>query len=296
MRVSTLWACAPLVLASALVGQEFLPVNPVGDRAVDAPNPVPTRIVTGHYGTSAVAPLVVDCNLEGAITSTIRVGNGTPDAGCVLLCAARPDAIATPWGTLLVPLDAIPVFGVFDEDGAFQQPVDLANRELCGETAYFQAIEVGPQATLSWGFKVKFLPGNAQPELQYTGPPLEAVLCKAVSRFIPTLYSTLLHFDVPTHYQSLTVDSVMSSGGVTTVMAVLTRAAIPTAGTKPLRTVIDLGPFPTPRVEIMVADEKAGAGCLAFALAAVIDTRFPDENDFLIRGPVATGQLSPLGN
>lgn len=286
------WACALAVagVASAQepwVGHKIRPpegavvAGPVTgewvakDRLADRINPVPTRIETSYYGERAVQnPLYVDCFIWGE-ESTVRVVGGEPGAQAFLFCALRPAEIAMPWGVVLVPPDCVTVAGWFDGEGCFEMPVNLGLRELCGTTFYFQALEVAPNAAprLTWGFKLRYARGSAQPaEVQPTEPATQAIMCKAVRKFLPAAYAVLVRFEAAESYV-LSVEDVYREEGKHLIYAHLTSLEGPRGPNKWHREVVNVGVFPEPEVEVWVSVNH-GEPCLVNKLAAVIKTEY----------------------
>lgn len=289
------WACA-LAVAGVVTAQEPWPghkVRPEGaqvatapatgewvaqDRVVDRPNPVPTRIESSYYG-ERINPnvLYIDCNVFGE-QSTVRVLGGEPGAPVVLFCAAEPGEIKMPWGVVLVPPSSVAVPGYFDKDGCFEMPVNLGRKEYCGHTVYFQALGLADNALpqLSWGFKVRFAPGNAQPaEVLHTKPAMQAILCKTMREYLPTAYSVLIRFEAAESY-ALTVDDIYREEGEKGKHLIYVSLLSPGGAwgaNRWHRAVVDIGLLPEPEVEVWVTVNHA-TPCLLTKLGAVIETDF----------------------
>jgi hypothetical protein len=289
------WACA-LAVAGVVSAQEpwsghklrppgeaQVAVAPVKgewvakDRVIDWPNPVPTRIESTHYGVGLNnTGLDIDCFIWGEDTSMIRVTGGKPEAPAVLFCAVEPAEIKLPWGMVLVSPECVAIPGWFDRDGCFDMPVNLGRRELCGQTFYFQALELPRGADiprLSWGFKVRYARGNAQPaDVLRIEPAMQAILCKSVSPLIPTLYNVLIRFEAAESHV-LSVEDVYQEEGKTLVYVSLLSPGGPWGANRWHRAVADLGPFPQPEVEVWVTVNHGGP-CLLSKLGAVVKTEF----------------------
>lgn len=247
------------------------------DRVVDRPNPVPTRIESTHYGTGLNnTGLGIDCFILGEETSTIQVTGGQPEAPAVIFCAAEADEIPLGWGVVLVSPECVAIPGRFDRDGCFEMPVNLGRKELCDQTFYFQALELprgDAMPRLSWGFKVRYARGNAQPaEVLHKEPAMQAILCKSVSPFIPTLYNLLIRFEAAESYV-LAVEDIYHERDKTLVYVTLMSPGGPRGANRWHRAVVDLGPFPQPEVEVWVTVNHA-TPCLLNKLAAVVETEF----------------------
>jgi hypothetical protein len=286
------WACA-LAVAGVVTAQEPWPghkVRPQGapvatapatgewvarDRVVDRHNPVPVRIETSYYGEKIKPnPLYIDCSIFGE-ESCVRVVGGEPGAPAMLLCATEPGEIKMPWGVILVPPSCVVVPGHFDKYGCFEMPVNLGRKEYCGHTIYFQALELADKAEprLSWGFKLRFARGNAQPaEVRYTKPAMQALLCKSVRKYLPTAYALLIRFEAAESY-ALAVEDVYREEGKNLVCVSMTSLGGPVGPNRWHRAVVDLGLLPEPEVEVWVTLNH-GTPCLLNELAAVVETDF----------------------
>jgi hypothetical protein len=245
------------------------------DRVVDRPNPVPTRIESSHYGERIDPdPLYIDCFIYGE-ESVVRVLGGEPGAPAFLFCATEPDEIKLPWGVVLVPPSCVTIPGYFDHNGCFEMPVNLGRKEHCGYTVYFQALEVteSAQPRLSWGFKVRFAQGNAQPaEVQHAKPPMQALLCKTVRKYLPTTYELLIRFEAAESY-ALAVEDIYRVEGKQVIYVSMRSLLGPSGPNKWHRTVVDLGLLPEPEVEVWVSVDH-GEPFLLNKLAAVVETEF----------------------
>lgn len=245
------------------------------DWAIDARNPVPTRIESSHFGelVNTGTGMWLQCYV-GDDVSCVRVSGGQPDANVVLFCSLEKSWIEFPFGVFLLSPDCVQVPGVFDDQGLFDLGVDLARHELCGCTYHFQALEIVPprvrdyrynpighiretpilterKLMLSEGLSLTYHHGNPQPPLEHIVPPLTATLHMDVGTFIPTLYNVLLQFEAAESYQ-VVVDHETSVGDKTQVFVRLKSPGGPKGEVTTLRKVVDLGLFPQPFIEIWV--------------------------------------------
>jgi hypothetical protein len=182
-----------------------------------------------------------------------------------LLVSAQPGAFHYPGvGTLLVSPDVVAVNGVFDGAGCFEQPIDLAKLDLAGQAVYVQALQMSKteSVSVSEGLSMRFAPGNRQPPLYYDGPPMTAIPCKAIDEYLDqTSYTVLLEFMVRQYSDVRVIDTFAVDDQTQAVVVKLISdrmvpqgtVPMPIAPPKPLRTVLDLGPFPPPVLEVWVA-------------------------------------------
>lgn len=277
-------ACVALGLAVVSVGQaqdpvQVLPQGEVISRVLggarDAPNPVPTRIETAYYGENLNTPILyVDCYIGGESTSAIRVTGGEPGETVALFCATEPAEVILPWGVFLVSPACEVIPGVFDDEGCFYAPINLGDRGLIGQTLYFQAGVLRDDiAMLSWGFKLRFANGNPQPALNYEGPAAQAIPCKGLNKFLPTMYTLLLRFEAPASYELFVNDVVYIdwTAGKIMVYATLKSPGPPTGENQWHRAVAPLGPYPTLDVEVWVNLDHGDPCAGPYQLAAVVD-------------------------
>jgi hypothetical protein len=286
------WACA-LAVAGVVSAQEpwsghelqppegaAVAVAPVSgewvakDRVVDLPNPVPTRIETSYYGERLFPnALQIECSIYGE-EPCIRVV-GEPGTPVVLFCAMKADETVMPWGVVLVSPQCVAIPGWFDRNGHFDFPVDLGCSPLCDNTFYFQALQVADAAPprLSWGFKVRYARGNAQPaEVQYAKPAMQVIPYKAMRDFLPAAYAALIRFEAEESY-ALTVEDVYRVAGKQLIYVRMRSPLGPSGPKKWHRAVVDLGWAPEPEVEVWVTVDHAQPFPVS-KLRAVVETEF----------------------
>lgn len=297
MKVNKVLAAASgLVLASFLAGQ--LPHNPV-----------PTRIETEIYGGyTTTAGLEIDCYLGGAKHSVIRVRGGDAGSFAQILVAPRPSWIRLPFeNTLLVSPDAVPYSGVFDAEGAFCMSLDLAEEGFCGYSVYFQGLQVKPShdgCELTAGLKVTYHEGNRQPDLNYEGPPVTAILCKASENRSSPEFGVLFRADLPEPGYDLVAERVeMSDRGTTLVfLSLVPKAALPEMMKPPidgerLRNFVEFGELVAPDIEVLVSLKAVADYAKDYARAAWIHTVLPPSSlQEFIDGAFVDGRESDVGD
>lgn len=252
-------------------------------------NPVPTRVKTESYGTPSGTPvphdLVVHLGATEKGESAVRVSGGFPGELAGLIIGIRPTATPLPFEAMLLVDPMWPVFGAFDSNGRFDFPIGLTDPALLGDL-YFQGLHFvvpgsGKPAVvifqLTDGLKVTIVPGNEQPVLPYSGPPLTATLVVGGTAGQAS-YQLLNQIVVPSNDWSLRLAGVDLDAGVTRVY--LTLEAPGDGGVLPvletLRLPVDLGLAVGERIEIQIQQTTRGSfpGIPAFSLAAVIEPRF----------------------
>jgi hypothetical protein len=253
------------------------------------PAPVPTRVRFTTYGEASGTPLPgpeLRIRLEAASGATaIRVTGGWPGELAGVLIGRQPASIPLPFEATLLVDPVVPVFGAFDSEGSFTVPVDFADPTLVGDI-YFQGLHYlvpGPGKPavmvfqLTEGLHVTVVPGNAQPALGYSGPPLTATLVVDASAPEPR-FELFNRIVAPSTDWDLRLEGVQSELGVTRVYLTL-EAPNPNLGVLPVletkRLPVDLGPAVAERIEIHIQQPTRGVPSpQVFQLAAVIETRF----------------------
>ncbi len=252
-------------------------------------DPVPTRIETAPYGMSdgMSIELQLDCYLED-LRPCIRLSGGDAGKAAFLLFSAVPADYRLPWGDIMrvKPSDLV-VPGVFDGDGIFEAPFDVANDAFCGYTVYVQGAQVGidlDKVELSHGLEMTFHEGTVQPDgINYTGPPATAVLCKARDWVAPPTYGVRVTVDQPYPGWDLQLEHIAVNGDVTEVYMNLAyiRDAAPLitdvllTDRREVSAWVDIGEFVKPHVAIFVGRPPYTDIPKDYAFTAWIDATFP---------------------
>jgi hypothetical protein len=251
-------------------------------------NPVPTRVKVEGYGPASGTPvphaLAVRLETPPDGQAAVRVSGGFPGELAGLFIGRRAAEIPLPFEGMLLVEPVLSVFGAFDSDGRFGAPIDPADPALIGDL-HFQGLHYvvpapGKPAVvifqLTQGLKVTIVPGNEQPALSYSGPPLTATLIAGGAAGEPS-FRLLNQVVVPGTGFDLRLEGVDLDAGVTRVYLTL-EAPNPNTGVLPVletkRLPVDLG-LVGERIEIQIQQITRDLPSLpVFALAAVIEPRF----------------------
>ncbi|MEZ5963704.1 MAG: hypothetical protein R3F56_07645 [Planctomycetota bacterium] len=252
-----------------------------------AQNPVPTRIRADSFGTASGMPvpvnLAIGVEAYEPVGTAILVRGGSPGALAVVTLGVHPTALALPFeGTLLVD-PMVTVAGIYAGDGTFGVPVPLDKPIFVGREVLAQGLHlrVGSEIEafqLTPGVRTTVLPGNAQPPLAYTGPPLTATFVSCNRLLQQPKYQLMTSVLVPTTGWTLRLQSVGAVEGYTRAYFVL-EAPAPGEMVMPVecleRVWWDFGAVVEPHLQVLVETRVRNTiGLPYFALAAEIETVF----------------------
>lgn len=253
--------------------------------------PVPTRIHTELYGTTAPGAVGIECDiwdLDNEATQ-IRISGGAPgDLACLFIGAAQ-SSTPTPWGTLLVPPTAIPAVGIFDVLGNFELPINLARAEWVGADLFFQGacLDIAQaRLDLSWGLQVTYHDGNPPLPASYTGtpltytegPPITVTPLRQENPYVETMHQAVFEFAVPTHGWQVYEQDILRVGNELEIYLKLEAPSpdwnvplVPTTIRLPMDLGADVGDFITIFVWESVAMTSPPE---VYNKAAVVDTKY----------------------
>jgi hypothetical protein len=255
---------------------------------IAAQSPVPTRLATLLDGPASGYPEPVTLKLEidtvGMADPALRMTGGIPLGAGAILLGTRTAEVELPQGALLLVEPLVVVAGELDANGAFGLPLDVLHPGFVGLTLHAQGLvyrggmlpvetfQMSPRLTTT------FVAGNAQPPLDYDGPPLTATLLAKAEQDLAPVFETYVEVLAPTAGYDLRVDATDVVPGVTRVYLVL-EAPDPEKGLEPdptrVRLTVPLGVLPEARIDLLVEQRIRGQQVPPVALlAAVLERDF----------------------
>lgn len=233
-----------------------------------AQNPVPTRIKTSLIGSGTGTPAPVDLTIgvdaSGPRDSLLRIEAGTPLAVAALILGVQPTSVTLPYDALLLVDPVAVVVGTYDSEGKFGIPLQLTNVSFVGQSVWAQGLNFlpvqggGPAMVVfqaSPALLTSFYPGNEQPPLGYSGPPLTATLIAKATVAQAPQYEVLSSVRVPSSGWKLDLQSVDTNDGATMIYAVLEEPGpdeIVLPVVENLRLLVMLGMDPETRIQVWI--------------------------------------------
>jgi len=276
-----------LYSALSVVGMTLIGAGSVMGQAH---NPVPTRVKVEGYGSASGNPQPVDLRIDidasGGRPASLRVSNGTEHELAALILGTSATEVSLIHDSVLLVMPSVVVPGIFDSQGSFGVPIDIADPSLIGQPFYAQGLQVSVTGNvpidvfqLSAGLKTTFHPGNEQPPLlHYEGPPLTATLLAKGEPIKDPMHEVRTLVTVPTTGWELALSGTSTESGVTSIYLILT-APNPSEVVMPIlearSLLVDLGLSAAPQIHVLIEQRvREMATPPAFRVGAVIERSF----------------------